>query len=80
MKQFFSTQKLEQEITQLAQSIGLAPGFTETISNQVASATKRQIANRQVITQGDLERIVARELRKYSLDLSYIYHNRDKII
>ena len=80
MRQFFSPQKLEQEIIQLARSIGLAPGFAKTISKQVSAATRRQIANRRIITQDDLDRIVALELKKYSLDLSYIYHNRDKII
>lgn len=76
----FSKDTLKQEILKDAKSINLAPGFAATISNKVTDAVEQKVNKLSTITTNDLERIVTAELKKYSADLAYIYHNRDKII
>ena len=76
----FSKDDLKKEILKDAKSINLAPGFAATISDKVSSAVEHKVNKLSTITNNDLERIVTAELKKYSADLAYIYHNRDKII
>jgi hypothetical protein len=76
----FSKDNLEKEILKDAKSINLAPGFAATISKKVSNAVEHKVNKLSTITNNDLERIVTAELKKYSADLAYIYHNRDKII
>lgn len=76
----FSKENLKAEILKDAKSINLAPGFAATISDKVSDAVEQKVNKLSTITKNDLERIVTAELKKYSADLAYIYHNRDKII
>ncbi|MBQ6510538.1 hypothetical protein IJI94_01050 [Candidatus Saccharibacteria bacterium] len=76
----FSKENLKAEILKDAKSINLAPGFAATISDKVSDAVEQKVNKLSTITKNDLERIVTSELKKYSADLAYIYHNRDKII
>ena len=76
----FSKDNLKAEILKDAKSINLAPGFAATISDKVSDAVEQKVNKLSTITKNDLERIVTSELKKYSADLAYIYHNRDKII
>lgn len=79
-EQVFTKDNLKKEILKDAKSINLAPGFAATISDKVANAVEKKVSKLSTITKNDLERIIAAELEKYSADLAYIYHNRDKII
>ncbi len=76
----FSKDDLKKEILKDAKSINLAPGFASTISDKVSNTVEYKVNKLSTITNNDLERIVTAELKKYSADLAYIYHNRDKII
>lgn len=76
----FSKEDLKKEILKDAKSINLAPGFAATISDKVSDTVEQKVNKLSTITNNDLERIVTTELKKYSADLAYIYHNRDKII
>ena len=76
----FSKENLKAEILKDAKSLNLAPGFAATISDKVSDAVEQKVNKLSTITKNDLERIVTSELKKYSADLAYIYHNRDKII
>ena len=63
-----------------ARAIGIPSGAAEIFIEKTLESVKKQLKNKTIITNKDLERIIAKELKKYNADLAYIYKNRDKII
>lgn len=78
--QHFYRNELIVDISTEARIIDIPVGAARAIAENVADAVENRLAKKTTITQRDYSRIVAEELEKYSPDLAYIYHNRDKII
>lgn len=76
----FSEKKLAMEIRQEAQVLNLHMGAVEAIIDKVVARVGAWARGRSAITKEDLERVTARELKKYNADLAYLYKNRGKII
>ncbi len=76
----FDERKLADELRCESRSLGIPAGSAEVIIEEVIKSVCTWLEKRSLITKGDLERVVSRELNKYNEDLAYIYRNRDKII
>lgn len=63
-----------------AQAIGLSAGAAESFITIALERSEARLADKTTITQTDLTRVVASELRKFNADLAYVYQNYDKII
>lgn len=61
-------------------SLGIPSGFAETIARAATSRLMDFYRSHPVVTQADVDGILCDTLSQYSLDLAYIYINRDKII
>ena len=76
----FLPEQLVNELKNQGQSLGLPERSVESITAKVLHAIVIWLEGRELITSADLERIVGRELEKYSPDLAFVYNNRGKII
>ncbi len=76
----FDEKKLTKELKIDARAVGIPSGSAEIFIEKTLENAKKQLKNKSIITKKDLERIIAKELKKYNADLAYIYKNRDKII
>ena len=63
-----------------AKAVGIPSGAAEIFIEKSISAAKKSLKSKKIITEKDLERAIAKELKKYNTDLAYVYENRDKII
>jgi len=63
-----------------AKGLGLPIGAAEVFIEKSLLTAKKTLSSHSVITENDVTRAVAKELRKYNSDLAYVYQNRDKII
>ena len=62
-----------------AKALGLPSGSTDVFIKKTLESVKKSLKNKTIITEGDLNRLIVRELKKYHADLAYVYKNRDKI-
>lgn len=63
-----------------AKAVGLSKDSATLITKRVSKQIAKWIEDKELITQDDLYRRIAKETRQYSQDLAYVYENRDKII
>ena len=75
-----SLKKLQQNLKIHAHALGLPEGSTESFVSETLKSVKKSLKDKTIITEADLTRLVARELKKYHADLAYVYKNHDKII
>ena len=80
MNETFNEKKLIKTLKIDARAVGIPSGAAESFIEKTLSTVKKELKDKTIITNRDLERIVARELKKYNADLAYVYKNRDKII
>ena len=80
MKQDFDENIIRKQLTIDAKGLGIPNGTAAVFIDKVIQSTKQKISAKSIITSGDLERIITKELSKYHADFAYIYKNRDKII
>ncbi len=78
--EIFDAEALRDEIVRSAKAIGLPSGSATMIADKVAEKTALWVCKRSAVTADDLSRQVAKEVKKYSADLAYVYQNRGKII
>ena len=71
---------LAEDLRQEAQILGLPPRTTEVIVERVTQSVLKWLEGRSAITEADLNRKLAKEIKKYNSDLAYAYQNRGKII
>ncbi len=76
----FDEKKFTKDLKIDARAVGIPSGSAEIFIEKTLESAKKQLKNKSIITKKDLERIIAKELKKYNADLAYIYKNRDKII
>lgn len=63
-----------------AKGVGVPAGATKAMADQIAERVVSWAKKRNTITEADLYRRLAKESKKYSPDLAYVYENHDKII
>ena len=78
--QDFDQTKLRRELLIDAHAIGIPSGAAEDFVDRSIAAAITSLSKKSLITDQDLKRAVAKELKKYHPDLAYVYQNRDKII
>lgn len=71
---------LAKQVARDAKGIGVPAGATKTMSDRIAKEVVGWAEKRSTITEADLYRRLAKESKKYSPDLAYVYENHDKII
>ncbi len=72
--------QLSKELKIHAHAIGLPEGSAESFIKATINAVQKSLKSKSTITDSDLTRLVAKELKKYNQDLAYVYQNHDKII
>lgn len=72
--------QLKKDLRIDAKGLGIPSGSAEIFINKTLKATEKALKNKQIITDKDLNRIIAKELKKYHADFAYVYQNRDTII
>ena len=63
-----------------AKAVGIPTGAAEIFIDKSLKAAEKSLKSKKIITEKDLERAIAKELKKYNADFAYVYENRDKII
>lgn len=76
----FNLEALESQLMRDAKAVGLSKDSATLITKRVSKQIAKWIEDKELITQDDLYRRIAKETRQYSQDLAYVYENRDKII
>ena len=76
----FNPVKIAKELKIDAKAIGIPSGAAEVFINKALATTEKELSLKTIITEEDLKRILAKELKKYHKDLAYVYENRDTII
>ena len=79
-KKEFDKVSLLKDIRTEAKALGIPSGAAESFAEMVVSQVQETIKDKKIITQNDLIRETAKELKKYNPDLAYVYKNRGKII
>lgn len=71
---------LTKQITCDAKGVGVPTGAAKVMADRIAEKVLDWANVRGTMTEADLYRQLAKEAKKYSGDLAYVYENRDKII
>ena len=76
----FDEKTLRKELKIDARALGVPAGAAESFIDNTIKNLQKPLKAKNIITENDLKRLVASELKKYHADLAYVYKNRDKII
>ena len=76
----FDEKSLRKELKIHARALGIPIGAAESFIDETLKSLQKSLAQKSLITENDLKRLVYKELKKYHADLAYVYKNRDKII
>lgn len=75
-----SKKQFTADILREARVLGLHRGAAEMIAERVYNEMRVWLDARGAVTKSDLNREIAKKIKKYHADLSYLYENRGKII
>ena len=76
----FDLDKITKSLKIDAKAIGIPSGAAEDFIQKSLKAATKKLSTKTIITEKDLQRALAKELKKYHQDLAYVYENRDTII
>ena len=76
----YSADGIRKNILQQAKSLKIPSGWAEQIADRVVEITNKWIADKAIVTEDDLRKVIIKELDKLNADLAYAYRNHDKII
>ncbi len=76
----YSHSGVKQSVLRQAKGLRLPEGWAEQIAERVAKAADKWIADKEIVTEKDLEIFICKELKEVSPDIAFAYKNRDKII
>lgn len=76
----FDHQKIAKELKIDARALGIPSGSANLFIERTIKAANKNLSDKTIITQQDLDRAIIKELKKYNSDLAYVYQNRGKII
>ncbi len=63
-----------------ARGVGIPDGSANIFIDDTIAAVKKSLKGKSIITDADLKRLVAKELKKYNRDFAYVYEKCDTII
>ena len=72
--------KIKRELKIDARALGIPTGSATIFIDRTLDSAIKTLKRKSIITENDLKRAIAKELKKYHADLAYVYQNRDKII
>lgn len=78
--QSFDEEKLRENILVEARALGIPIESIRPVVDQVVRKVSDWVSTRSMVTELDLDRRIALEIKKYNKDLAYVYQNRGKII
>lgn len=78
--QDFDLQTITENLKIDARGLGIPDGAAEIFINHTLKNLKKTLKSKSLITENDLNRFIAKELKKYHTDFAYVYQNRDTII
>ncbi len=76
----FSVKELKSDILREAKILKIPDDVAKMAATRTAEQIQKWIDKRTAVTIEDLNRQVAKELKKYNADLSYVYQIRGTII
>lgn len=76
----FSISELEKDILREAKVLGLSDSVAKMVAKRVCKRIEKWTEKRSAVTDEDLNRQIAKELKDYNADLAYVYQIRGKII
>ncbi len=76
----FDEAKIKKSLQIDARAIGIPSGAAEAFIGRALKSAKQTLKHKKIITKNDLERAIAKELKKYNADFAYVYEKRDTII
>lgn len=76
----FDQTELTKELKREARAVGLSENTAKVVSERATEKVAKWVSDKEIITQDDLHRRIAKEVKQYSQDLAYVYENRGKII
>lgn len=76
----FSKELVVKDLLKHARALNLSEAAVEKYANTVAEKVEKWVKARGGVTGDDVNALIAKEVKKYSEDLSFIYENRGKII
>lgn len=76
----FDQAALMKELKKEARAVGLSEATARVVAERVSQKVAKWLADKEIITQEDLQQKIAKEAKQYSRDLAYVYENRGKII
>ena len=76
----FNEAEIKKDLKIDAHALDIPIGAAEIFINRTLKDAKKNLKDKSIITEKDLERAVVKELKKYHADLAYVYQNRDTII
>lgn len=68
------------DLKSTAKALGIPEGAAEIFISRTLAAVQKSLKSKSLITDADLTRAIARELKKYHADFAYVYEIRDIII
>ena len=80
MTKDFNQKEVIRDLKINARAVGIPAGAAEVFIEKTLKAIEKDLKSKQIITETDLDRLIAREMQKYNRDLAYVYKIRDKII
>lgn len=75
-----TVKRVKRELKLHAKALGIPVGAAEAFIDETLKTVEKNLKKKTTITQGDLDRMIVKELKKYNADFAYVYQNRDKII
>ncbi|MDO5451769.1 MAG: hypothetical protein Q4F56_01635 [Candidatus Saccharibacteria bacterium] len=78
--QTFNINQTKKELKIHAKALHIPPGAANVFIDKSLTDAQKSLKNKKIITDQDLTRAIAKELKKYHADFAYVYKNRDKII
>lgn len=76
----FSISELEKDILGEAKKLKISDEVAKMITSRTLEQIQKWISKRAAVTMEDLNKQVAKELKKYNEDLAYVYQIRGTII
>lgn len=73
-------QKVSKDLKIDARGLGIPDGAADLFIEQTLKSLKKSLESKPYVTESDLNRYIAKELKKYNADFAYVYQNRGTIV
>jgi len=76
----YSREGVKQSVLRAAKSARIEDGWANQIAERAAKAADTWIADKNIVTEADLRKVIAKELEEVAPDVAFAYKNHGKII